>query len=119
MAEPKAKRTTVRYLGGSVTASLGAIEKLLGTQVLGWNAPLSTGAALKRRPYASTRVSRAAAGQAAEVSFSDGEVWTFRVTGPQKNFLRNFLNTSSPNNVTAIKFPRKTKYSPVPQTLVP
>ena len=117
--EPLAKKITVRFPNGSVAASMAAINKLIGTQVLGWNAPITDSDFLKRRPYGSTRVSRASAGAAALVTFRDGSTWTYRVTGTQKNFLRYFLQDSDSDNVVSIKFPRKTRYGSVPQQQVP
>ena len=114
-----ASRQTVRYPGGSVTASLGAIQKLLGQQVLGWSVPITDTDVEKRRPYSSKRASRAAAGTPAIVTFSDGEKWTYRVTGNQKAFLTEVIGASGGSEVSEIKFQRKTVYSPTPQAPLP
>lgn len=114
-----ARRQTVRYRGGSVTATLGAIQKLLGQKTLGWSNPITDTEVEKRRPYASRRTSRSAAGTPAIVTFLDGEQWTYRVTGTQKAFVGEMIGAIGGEGVAEIKFQRKTKYAPEPQDQAP
>ena len=113
-----ARVRTAFYLGGSVTASVAALEKLFGPIPLRWRALTDT-TVTKRRPYGSRRVAKAAAGHAMTVSFVDGEEWTYRITGPHKRFIDRVLAGGNDANVRQIRSQRKTKYGPEPDLSMP
>lgn len=109
--EAEARLITVRYDGGYVRATKGAIDKLMG----------STDAALEsrnwgpapgaRRPYGYRRKTNSAAGIPLKVGFADGEVWTYRVAGPFKNFIDRVLRTAQGDEVLTLTSPRGAEFA--------
>lgn len=108
---PEARLQTIRYNGGSVRATRGALRKLIGQtdsalEAQGW-AP-SPGA---RRPYGYRRRNNSAAGTPLKVDFADGETWTYRVTGPIKRFLDRIVRRNLGTEVDMVTSPRGAEFS--------
>lgn len=102
----EARLVTVRYDGGSVRAPKANLDKLLGDtdaalEARGWGP--DPGA---NRPYGYRRKTKAAAGIPLKVTFSDGETWTYRVTGPVKRFVNRIVRRNLGDEVVSIVTPR-------------
>jgi hypothetical protein len=89
--DPKAKRQTISFKGGTVTAARGLIEWVFGKVTLSWDkagieAPLG-----KRRRWKNGIRRRTASAQGESVKIVlddlDATTYTFRVTGPVLDFV--------------------------------
>ena len=114
MVAAKAIRRTARYEGGSVTATQAHLEKLFGEVPLVWK-PITDSDFAKRRPYGSRQRVQAVAGEAIQVSFTDGKKLTYRVTGPHKTFLNKVLAGSRGDRVAQVISKRGSIYGPEPE----
>jgi hypothetical protein len=108
---PNARLKTVRYSGGTVRATRGALNKLLGTLQPSWDNLRANGGGGPRRPFGYRRMSNAAAGVPLRVEFTDGEVWTYRVTGPYKRFISQVLARGAGASVEEIRSPRGAEFA--------
>jgi hypothetical protein len=109
--DPDGRLITVRYNGGYIRATKGAMDKLLG----------STDAALEmrnwgpdpgaRRPYGFRRRTNSAAGMAVKIDFADGESWTYRVAGPVKRMINRVLRASTGSEVVMVTTPRGAEFA--------
>jgi multimeric flavodoxin WrbA len=46
-----------------------------------------------------------------KIGFADGEVWTFRVAGPFKNFIDRVLRVASGDEVVTLTSPRGAEFA--------
>jgi hypothetical protein len=104
--DTEARLVTIRYNGGSVRAPKANLDKLLGDtdaalEARGWGSDPGP-----RRPYGYRRKTVAAAGIPLRVKFSDGETWTYRVTGPLKLFVNRIVRRNLGDEVVSITTPR-------------
>ena len=108
---PAARLKTIRYDGGTVRATQAALNKLLGSTTPSWANLTANGAGGFRRPFGYRRMSNSAAGTPLKVEFSDGETWTYRVTGPYKRFISQVLARSSGAAVVEVRSPRGAEFA--------
>jgi hypothetical protein len=104
--DPSARLISVRYDGGYVRATKGAMDKLLGDtdqalQSRSWGPRPGS-----RRPYGYRHKTVAAAGIPMKATFADGETWTYRVSGPIKNFIDRVLKPERGDEVVMLTSPR-------------
>jgi hypothetical protein len=109
--DPQARLRTVRYSEGTVRATRAALNKLLGNLQPSWDNLTRDGAGGPRRPYGYRRVSNAAAGTPIKVEFTDGETWTYRVTGPLKRFIRQVISRGAGASIEEVRSPRGAEWS--------
>lgn len=108
---PEARMQTVRYDGGSVRSTRAALRKLIGDTddalaSQGWGP--TPGA---RRPYGYRRKTNAGAGTPLQVTFADGETWTYRVTGPMKQFISRVIRRELGDAVDMVTSPRGSEFA--------
>lgn len=108
--QAEARLTTVRYNGGYFRATKGAIDKLLGTTEEAQQAVRWAPAPGMNRPYGHRRKTNSAAGTAVQLAFADGEVWTYRVAGPVKNFIDRVLRNAQGDEVVTVTTPRGAEF---------
>jgi len=108
---PEARLITVRYDGGYVRATKGALDKLLGTTDSALEARNWGPAPGARRPYGYRRKTNSAAGIPLKVGFADGESWTYRVAGPFKRFIDGVLRQASGDEVVTLTSPRGAEFA--------
>jgi hypothetical protein len=104
--DPAARLITVRYNGGYVRATKGAMDKLLGDTDQALEARSWGPRPGARRPYGYRHRTNAAAGIPMKVGFADGETWTYRVAGPIKNFVDRVLRLDRGDEVVLLTSPR-------------
>lgn len=112
--DPKARRITVGYPKGTMTATIGLIEYLLGTQKLVWtnNASGTTADGKRKRKYGSKQRALALGGRPMSIVLDNGETYTARVTGADLDFIEFVLSKVTNNKVLNIYTPRGTIYGP-------
>lgn len=114
-ADPKAKLLTVTYPKGTMTATRGLIEFMLGTQTLQWKAP-SSGPQLpgsrRKRVYGTRQRAAAAGGRELTVVINDGSSWVVRVTGADIDFLDYVLSKAGTTKIQKVYTKRGTIYGP-------
>lgn len=108
--DPQARMLTVRYPRGSVRSAKANLDKLLGNTDTAVDNQVWGNDPGPRRPYGYRRRSNSAAGTPVRVRFGDGEEWTYRVTGPLKNFVNRVVRTSPGARVVAITTPRGAEF---------
>jgi hypothetical protein len=111
-SDPLGRMTTVRYNGGSVRAPLANINFLFGDVPVNWSALSAFGGGGARRPYGYRRATNAAAGEPVTVTFSTGEVATYRVTGTIKRFIQEVLARTSGLKITSVVSQRGSEWAP-------
>lgn len=91
--DPKAKRTTIAYTGGTVSAARGLIEWVFGAQNLGWSASNigTTPSGRRKFKYGARRRTSASAGKSVMVELTNGETYSFRVTGDVIDFVEQVI----------------------------
>jgi hypothetical protein len=112
--DPKARRITVAWPKGTMTATLGLIEYMLGDQKLVWQAPGGgTGAGgARKRKYGAKQRATALGGRPLTIVLDNGEAYTARVTGADIDFIDFVLAKIGENKVLNIYTPRGTIYGP-------
>lgn len=97
-----------------MSATVGLIELLLGTQKLVWKAPTSgtTADGKRKRKYGTKQRASALSGRPMTIVVSGGDAWTARVTGTDVDFITFVLAKVSDNKVLNIYSPRGTIYGP-------
>jgi hypothetical protein len=113
--DPKRVTYTINYPGGTMTATLGMINAMMGTVVPVWNAvilPPKAGSNRRRRSYATTQRSAAKGGRNVIVKLADGTEWLVRVTGAMLDFESFVLNKIPDGRVFAAYTARGSKYGP-------
>lgn len=108
---PQARLITVRYTGGYVRATKGALDKLLGTTDSALESRNWGPAPGARRPYGFRRKTNSAAGIPLKVGFADGETFTYRVAGPFKRFIDGVLRRGGGDEVVTVTSPRGAEMS--------
>lgn len=111
---PEARTGLVTYEGGSVSAPQANLRLLFPEQTLRWKVPTGTTRNGRRKRARSRQRSNAAAGEALQVVFTSGEIWTFRVTGPHIDFIRAVLANGGESRVLNVWSERGTEYGPEP-----
>jgi hypothetical protein len=113
-ADPKARRITVGYPGGTMSATIAFVEYLLGTQKLVWTTPTSgtTVDGKRKRKYGTKQRASALSGRPMTVVLDNGDAWTARVTGADVDFITFVLAKADVNKVLNIYSPRGTIYGP-------
>jgi len=113
-ADPKARLMTVTYPKGSMTATVGLVEFLLGAQNLRWSEsslPALPGGR-RRRKYGTKQRATAIGGRELKLKLSDGGTWTVRVTGADIDFLDYVLARAGTGKVLSAYTARGTIYGP-------
>lgn len=112
--DPKARRITVGYPKGTMTATIGLIEYLLGEQKLVWtnNTSGTTADGKRKRKYGSKQRALALGGRPMSIVLDNGETYTARVTGADLDFIEFVLARVEENKVLNIYTPRGTIYGP-------
>jgi hypothetical protein len=87
--DPKARLVTVAYQGGTMTATLGLLEYLLGDLQLSWQKPSdSTNHAGRRlRKYGARQRAAARGGRVMNLSLINGDSFQVRITGTDTDFI--------------------------------
>jgi hypothetical protein len=113
-ADPKARLVTVAYPGGTMTATIGLLEYLLGDLKLSWRAPSdSTNNAGRRlRKYGSRQRARARGGRVMNLALLGGGVWQVRITGSDIDFVDFILARVGEGLVLNAWTARGTEYGP-------
>lgn len=122
MADPKARKITVGYPGGTMSATIGLVEFLLGAQRLVWTLPVEgeTADGKRKRKYGSKQRATARAGRPMTLVLDNGDSYTARVTGADMDFITFVLAKVRDNKVLNIYSPRGTIYGPqFPEDLAP
>jgi hypothetical protein len=109
---PEGRLVTVRFPKGSIRAPKANIEKLKTISSGNWTAGQQSLPGQRRRKYGYRRRSNAAAGQAIQIDFADGERWTYRLTGTVENFISSIVASGTNDAVTAITTQRGAEYGP-------
>jgi hypothetical protein len=107
----EARLITVRYQGGYVRATKGALDKLLGETDSALQSRNWGPAPEARRPYGYRRKTNSAAGLPLKAGFADGETWTYRVAGPVKNFIDRVLRSAQGDEVVTLTSPRGAEFA--------
>jgi hypothetical protein len=112
--DPKARRITVAYPKGTMTATVGLVEYLLGEQKLVWTNSSSgtTVDGKRKRKYGSKQRALALGGRPMSIVLDNGETYTARVTGADLDFIDFVLARVEENKVLNIYTPRGTIYGP-------
>jgi hypothetical protein len=112
--DPKARRITVGYPGGTMSATIGLVEYLLGAQKLVWSKPTAgtTADGKRKRKYGSKQRALALGGRPMSIVLDNGETYTVRVTGADLDFIEFVLARVEENKVLNIYTPRGTIYGP-------
>lgn len=113
-ADPKARLMTVTYPKGSMTATVGLVEYLLGVQNLRWSAaslPALPGGR-RRRKYGTKQRATAIGGREIKLKVAAGGTWTVRVTGADIDFLDYILTRADGSKVLQAYTARGTLYGP-------
>jgi hypothetical protein len=109
---PEGRLVTIRFEKGSLRAPKANIEKLVSITSSGWSSGLPPVVGVRRRKYGYRRKSNAAAGQAIQIDFADGERWTYRLTGTVENFISRIIAPGTNDAVTGITTQRGAEYGP-------
>jgi hypothetical protein len=112
--DPKARRITVGYPGGTMSATIGLVEYLLGAQKLVWSKPTSgeTADGKRKRKYGTKQRATALSGRPMTIVLDNGESYTARVSGADIDFIEFVLARTEENKVLNIYSPRGTIYGP-------
>jgi hypothetical protein len=113
--DPKARTVTLSYPGGTVTAVLGLIEYIFGTQTIGWQTlagPALTPGGRRRRKYGTRQRSAAAGGRVMNLRLDEGHVWQVRYSGTDLDFISAVISKTVPGRVKQAWTPRGTIYGP-------
>lgn len=109
---PEGRLVTVRFEKGSIRAPKANIEKLKSLTAGRWTSGLPPIPGVRRRKYGYRRKSNAAAGQAIQIDFADGERWTYRLTGTVENFISRVIATGTNDAVVGLTTQRGAEYGP-------
>jgi hypothetical protein len=113
--DPKAKRITVTFPKGTLSASIGFIEYLLGDQKLTWKAPSTpspTPDGRRRRVYGTKQRGSARGGREMTFVLRDGSSWVARTTGADLDLLDFVLQKIGEDKVLNVYTKRGTIYGP-------
>jgi hypothetical protein len=113
--DPKRITYTLNYPKGSVTATLGLLEKMGAAFTPKWDATVlgpKPGSNRRRRSYATTQRSAAKGGRNVIIRMRDGTEWQARITGAMLDFETYVLNRLGTVNVFGVYTARGTKYGP-------
>jgi hypothetical protein len=112
--DPKRRKIILRYEKGTARMALGVGELLFGpiTTSGRWKRPGTAGQDGRGKvPYGRAQRTLCGAGKAVSIHMKNGDVWTVRITGPDKKFNDMFLARSVvKDDVIRIVTPRGTKY---------
>jgi hypothetical protein len=108
--EPEARKYSVGYPGGAVTASMAALELLFGTLNPVWPPSPGLTPAGNRKRYKSRQASNSSPGEAIRLRFTDGAVWTYRITGAHLDFINTVLRRGGGGNIESMVSERGTDY---------
>jgi hypothetical protein len=88
--DPKARKVTISYSGGTARGPLGLIEYLFGEQTLEWPTQVVGGGPGGRRrfAYGTRKKTAAAAGEQAFLDLETGETVSLRYTGAFIDFVQ-------------------------------
>lgn len=111
---PEARIGLVTYPGGSASAPQANLRLLFPEATLRWRVPTGTTRNGRRKRMRSRQRSNAAAGEALQVVFTSGEIWTYRVTGAHIDFVRAALRGANGANIVNIWSERGSEYGPEP-----
>jgi hypothetical protein len=112
---PKARKVTIGYKGGTMTATRGLLEYILGPVVFGWqnmSAPPSGPTRRRRRKYGTKQRALASAGRDMYLKVDTGDVFTVRVTGADLDFIDEILVKTDPGKVQSVWTALGTIYGP-------
>lgn len=112
--DPKARLVTVSYQGGTMTASLGLLEYLLGPLKLSWKAPGggTSASGARKRKYGAKQRARALGGKVMNLKLLGGKTWQVRYTGADIDFVDNILTKVGEGLVLQAYTERGTMYGP-------
>lgn len=111
---PGARIGFVTYPGGSASAPQANLSLLFPEATLRWQLPTGTTASGKRKRARSRQRSNARAGENLQVVFTNGEIWTYRITGSHIDFIREVLQRDGGASVLNIWSERGSEYGPEP-----
>lgn len=111
--DPKARRITLSYSGGTVTAALGLIQYIFGTTNPTWGGgtTATTPSGRRRYKYGTRQKANAAAGKQVFVDLGEQGVYSVRVTGDVVDFVEKAVAASS-NRIKMIWTKRGSVYGP-------
>lgn len=109
---PAGRLVTARFEKGSIRAPRANVELLKSIASGTWSSGLPPIPGVRRRKYGYRRKSNAAAGQAIQIEFGNGEVWTYRLTGTVENFISRIIATGTNETVVKITTQRGAEYGP-------
>jgi hypothetical protein len=111
---PEARIGLVTYPGGSASAPQANLRLLFPEATLRWKVPTGRTANGRRKRARSRQRSNAAAGEVLQVVFTNGEIWSYRVTGAHIDFIKAVLERDGGAQVLNIWSERGTEYGPEP-----
>ena len=109
---PEGRLVTIRFDKGSIRAPKANIELLKNISAGNWTPGAVAIPGVRRRKYGYRRKSNAAAGQAIQIDFANGERWTYRLTGTVENFISRIIATGTNEPVTGVTTQRGAEYGP-------
>lgn len=112
--DPLAKQVTVSYPGGTMTATYGLMQYLLGDLQLSWERPsTSTNSQGRRlRKYGARQRASARGGRVMNLLLRSGDVFQCRITGTDTDFIDYILAKAGLEVVLNIWTQRGTIYGP-------
>jgi hypothetical protein len=113
--DPKARKVTLFYNGGSVTATKGLLDFLFPSWNPSWLPNGESGSG--RRPFGSRQRDTRGKGQVMTLQLQNGEEWGVRITGSHTKFIQVLLGQGSTDQVLQVFSERGTVYGPNAGTL--
>ena len=116
--DPKAKRYTISYEGGTVNGTLGLFQYLFGADGPKWGAGSigETTAGRRRYKYGTRQKANAAAGKVVFLDLGEKGVFSVRVTGDVVDFVEKVV-AKSPTKIKMIYTKRGQIYAPTLENL--
>lgn len=111
---PEARIGLVTYPGGSASAPQATLRLIFPEATLRWRLPTGTTRNGRRKRARSRQRSNAAAGERLQVVFTNGDIWSYRITGSHLDFIREVLQRDGGAQVLNIWSERGTEYGPEP-----
>lgn len=112
--DPKARKVTVSYTGGTVTLTQGLFLYLFPGEKLEWKDPTPPGGGglgRRKRIYGSRKRSAAMGGRILTLRLKDETDWQVRVAGADLDFISNFVMRAG-DKVSTVYTRRGTVYAP-------
>lgn len=110
--QPQGMTLLLSYEGGTISGTKAVLEKIFGNNLkTTWLPPIRTTESGRRIfRYGRRQRSQAAAGRVTSLRFTDGEVWTVRLTGSDVAFIDKILSLGDDVRVVEVWSQKGTIY---------